>query len=141
MAKRYLFSLVAPVFLFVLSASFVDLRTIAVQFTPYWGDQPVKMDSVYFSEKNKDSVKFTQLRFYISQLTIFEGNFQSMLSDYELIDLSGGTSFGTPNQYSSMNDITALEFNLGIDSLTNSNGVGGGVLDPTIGMYWAVILI
>jgi hypothetical protein len=135
--KRYLFSLIVPVFLFVLSASFVDLRPIAVQFMPYWGDQPIEMDSVYFSERNKDSVKFSQLRFYISQLTICEGNFESLLSDYELIDLSRGTSFGTPKQYSSMNDITAVEFNLGIDSLTNSNGVGSGVLDPSMGMYWA----
>jgi hypothetical protein len=104
---------------------------------PYWGDQPIEMDSIYYSEKNNDSVTFSQLKFYISQLTICEGDFESMLSDYELIDLSRGTSIGTPKQYSSMNDITAVEFNLGIDSLTNSNGVGGGVLDPAMGMYWA----
>lgn len=95
------------------------------------------MDSVYYSEKNKDSVKFTQLRFYISQFTICEGAFSSLLSDYELIDLSRGTSFGAPRQYYSMNDITVVEFNLGIDSITNTNGVGSGVLDPTTGMYWA----
>lgn len=135
--KRFLFSLIVPVLIFVLSASFVDLRPITIQFTPYWGDQPVEMDSVYYSEKNKDSVTFSQLRFYISQLTICEGNFPSMLSEYELIDLSRGTSFGVPRQYYSLNEITAVEFNLGIDSVTNTNGVGSGVLDPTTGMYWA----
>lgn len=135
--KRFIFSIIVPVLLFVLSASFVDLRPITVQFMAYWGDQPVKTDSVYYSEKNKDSVTFTQLKFYISQFTICEGNFPSMLSDYELIDLSRGTSLGVPRQYYSLNEITAVEFNLGIDSVTNTNGVGSGVLDPTSGMYWA----
>ncbi len=31
----------------------------------------------------------------------------------------------------------AIEFNLGIDSLTSSKGISTGVLDPTKGMYWA----
>ena len=57
-------------------------------------------------------VTFTQLRFYISQFTICEGNFPSILSEYELIDLSRGTSLGVPRQYYSLNEITAVEFNL-----------------------------
>ena len=33
-------------------------------------------------------------------------------------------------------EFDAIQFNLGIDSLTNVSGALGGDLDPTKGMYW-----
>jgi hypothetical protein len=33
-------------------------------------------------------------------------------------------------------EFDAIQFNLGLDSLTNVSGALGGDLDPTKGMYW-----
>lgn len=131
-----LVGLVIPL-VFVLSAAFADMRTVDVQFVPYWGDEPLNADSVYYSEKNGDSIRFTQFRFYISDFAIHENNIAGAVTDYQLIDLSKGPSTANIIQYHSMGRITEFTFNLGIDSATNVNGVGSGVLDPTNGMYWA----
>lgn len=122
---------------YALSASFADLRTVDVQFVPYWGDKPFKADSVYFSEKNGDSIRFTQFRFYISDFILHENIIAGAVTDYQLVDLSTGASSANIIQYHSMGRITEFTFNLGIDSATNVNGVGSGMLDPTNGMYWA----
>jgi hypothetical protein len=36
-----------------------------------------------------------------------------------------------------MKEVKAIQFKLGIDSITNVSGAFGGALDPTKGMYWS----
>jgi len=53
---------------------------------------------------------------------------------FHLMDINGNLKF---NVSTSIYDIDAIRFNIGIDSSTNSGGVKGGDLDPAKNMYWA----
>ncbi len=87
----------------------------------------------------QDSVRFenTVLKFYVGNFRFFQSD-KLLLSDkrYYLIDkddttsqlITFGSTDGTP--------CDRIEFDLGIDSLTQTSGALEGALDPTYGMYW-----
>ncbi len=92
----------------------------------------------YFIINQKDSIQLTQLRFYISNIECFTDDKTSFKEkdSYHLVDLTENKFDTIRIDLKSNQNIKLIKFNLGIDSLTNSNGVLGGDLDPTTGMYW-----
>ncbi len=86
---------------------------------------------------NDRMLKIHNLKFYISNVKLLSND--SVLfaenESYHLLDF-------TENKNSfqvicNLKSFTQLSFELGVDSVTNENGVKGGDLDPINGMYWA----
>jgi len=85
-----------------------------------------------------EKVQFEKLRFYISNLRLLD-NGKSVFTEansFHLIDVADTQTMqlrlNTPRNIA----FNQINFNLGIDSVTNVSGALGGDLDPTKGMYW-----
>jgi hypothetical protein len=85
-----------------------------------------------------DSLTIETFRFYISDIKFCNNNqlVWTEPASFHLIDASVPASlileFNIPNNIKS----NEIQYNLGIDSVTNVSGVKGGDLDPSKGMYW-----
>lgn len=96
------------------------------------------MDGAKYKITSGDSVSFETLKFYISGIELLENGkgVWKEENSIHLIDVSDPKSLcvrlNTLQQFS----FTKIQFNLGIDSITNVSGAMGGDLDPTKGMYW-----
>lgn len=128
-----IFKISSILFLFGICLVFSQ-RTI--EFVPVYGFQTFSLNKYYPINKT-DSVKIENLKFYISSIQFIKNDAVVFNEEnsYHLIDLS------KPNTLKLLNfpadiEFTHLEFDLGIDSLTNVSGALGGDLDPTLGMYW-----
>lgn len=92
---------------------------------------------VYYSNKINDSVKVETLKFYISDITLYNNGelVYTPRQKYFLFNIENG------NVETIMNDdpgrFDMIKFHLGIDSLTSVSGGFGDDLDPVNGMYWA----
>jgi hypothetical protein len=86
---------------------------------------------------NDRMLKIHNLKFYISNVKLLSND--SVLfaenESYHLLDFTENkNSF---HVICNLKSFTQLSFELGVDSVTNENGVKGGDLDPINGMYWA----
>ncbi len=107
-------------------------------FTPIYGKNTFALDSVNYPLQHKDSISFSHLSYYVSNIELVYKNKTVWKEEniYHLIDAE--------NIYTQTLHIytpQALEYDhfvfyIGIDSTTNVSGVMGGELDPTKGMYW-----
>ena len=91
----------------------------------------------FSSTQPDDQFKFDVLRFYISNVKLISDNtiIYSENDSYHLIDIiEKRNSFILTHPENLLFD--EIQFDLGIDSLTNVSGVYSGDLDPTKGMYW-----
>lgn len=109
--------------------------TKSIQFKPVFGSHPLSFDSTYYIG-SKDSIQFTALRFYVSNIELLNHNktVWKETTSFHLIDAANEKSMQIhiPSNVS----YDKLKINLGIDSATNVAGALGGDLDPTKGMYW-----
>jgi hypothetical protein len=77
------------------------------------------------------------LKYYISHMALVNENGERIeLYAHELIDHSVPSSLELGDVVIPNGHYTALEFNLGVDSLHNHSGDQGGDLDPMYGMIW-----
>jgi hypothetical protein len=90
------------------------------------------------SLNSKDTIRVSQLKFYISNIQLLKDNHIvfSELNSFHLIDFSNAQSTKLNIKTFGPVEFNLIKFNLGIDSVTNVDGVKGGDLDPTHGMYW-----
>ncbi len=107
----------------------------SLNLVPIYAGEALQLDQAYAF--GGDSVMFSKLRFYISDVRIWaEGEEVWAEKDsYHLIDLAEPSSLQIP--LSEEVHFDQIHFQLGIDSLTNVSGAMGGDLDPTQGMYWS----
>ncbi len=123
-----LLTLFSPHFLIAQTSSFF------ISFTPTYNGVPMELEKAYGS----DSLKIETLKFYISDISFFnqEQQWFKFQDGYQLLDFSNelktGKSYGAPSYFS----YSHIEFDLGVDSLTNVSGAMEGPLDPMNGMYW-----
>ena len=89
-------------------------------------------------EKLND-IQIETCKFYISNIKFYSNS--SVLygnsNFYKLIDFKSDTSVVITTQIPSNIYVDAISFDLGIDSNVNKQGIQGGDLDPTMGMYWS----
>lgn len=102
-----------------------------------FGAQPLEANKYYVS-KNQDSITFTAVRFYISNVALeYNDKSSAKYNSYFLVDLEKPESlqlaFANPNRKS----INQIKFCIGVDSLASVSGAQAGNLDPVKGMYWA----
>ncbi len=101
-----------------------------------WNDSTLKLNKRYFNQTWKDSVEFSELKFFISNVRY--NNYKSIKNNWSqniwLIDMDQSDLEYLPLNNDKL--ITAISFDIGIDSLNNVNGEMVGALDPISGMYW-----
>jgi hypothetical protein len=111
--------------------------TTQISILPRWQNQSLQANS-WLPLVQTDSIQITQLRFYISSLSLFYigKKVWSEPTSFHLVDLLEPSSFNLSLQLPQNIEYDALQFNIGIDSATSVSGAMGGDLDPTKGMYW-----
>ncbi len=110
---------------------------------PCFQGQKIKNDTVYYLKNSKDSLQFETLKFYVTNIKFLLKNKivftekNQKNNGAHLIDNSDENS--KKISINTLKKITfdAIQFDIGVDSLTNVSGAMGGDLDPTKGMYWA----
>ncbi len=129
MKKIYLFIIIT----FLSLAHFSQGNETGLNFSLLFGKEKLELDKEFYS--NSDTLQFQTIRFYVSNVKLYKQNKETvLLKKYHLVDLENPTSLFIPFQ--NENNWDSVSFEIGIDSVTNSNGAMGGDLDPTNGMYW-----
>ncbi|WP_428070180.1 MbnP family protein [Chryseobacterium gambrini] len=125
------------VFIFLASVNFIFSQNAVtgIQFSPVWASEKLEIEKKYTLKD--DVVSISKLKFYVSDIcfkksgkTVFKTPEKSYLIDSEnrlKIDFDKNIP----------EDFDEIQFNIGIDSLTNVSGAMGGDLDPVNGMYWS----
>lgn len=120
----------------LLGFYYTSCAQITIQFSPVlnYSEIESKDDVKVF---NGDSVRFTTIKFYISNVRIIKNDSIVFVEEksYHLIDALDKSSRAIQLAQIQSN-FDSLSFDVGIDSLTNVSGALDGDLDPTLGMYW-----
>jgi hypothetical protein len=109
--------------------------TVTLNFTEVFGNSPLKLDPDSFITQSGDTIKITDLKYYISHVSFVRSNGTVYnTGNHKLVD------FGNSNNAIIMSvpagDYTRLTFLLGVDSFNNHAGPMDGDLDPGLGMFW-----
>ncbi|MFT5800721.1 MAG: hypothetical protein ACI956_000525 [Nonlabens sp.] len=110
---------------------------IKISFTPVFQNTPLSLESEE-GQTISDSIDIETFKCYISNVRLYDGE-QVVFKEensYHLLDASDSKSLQWLLPITKAHSFSHIQFNIGIDSLTNSSGAFGGDLDPTNGMYW-----
>ncbi len=116
---------------------FTAKATISMQHV--FDANPLVLSSQWYVNANNDSLRFTMLKYYISNIKLLAGG-QSFAvpASYFLIDesVAGSKTFTLSGLPSAAFD--GIEFLIGVDSAKNAEGAQGqtGALDAIHNMYW-----
>jgi hypothetical protein len=126
-------------FVLMFYATVGAAQTSHLVIEPTFGNKPLSLDNPFYHLSEKDSLQFTTLKFYISNLQFFKDSalIWTEPNAFYLIDASDSNTMKRRLTIPNHLKFNALQFNLGIDSVTNVAGALGGDLDATKGMYWA----
>ncbi len=119
------------------NAAHTQPNKIKINFHLRYEGQEIELGSAYAFQE--EYVQFENLRFYISDFRLCQGteSIAKMEKQHCLIDAALPSSLKLNMEVEPAKKYDRIQFNLGIDSLTNVSGAMGGDLDPTKGMYWA----
>jgi hypothetical protein len=112
---------------------------LAINFETHFENDPLIVGKKYSLKMDRDSVSIEELKFYVSNIEFLfnEAVVYKATGNYFLMDIHDSSSqrihFPTKHHV----EYNRVRFCIGIDSLTNSSGALGGVLDPTRDMYWS----
>lgn len=114
--------------------------SVKMQFTYVWGknETPLALDQTVVQEKTGDTLKFTTLRYFVSNIKLkrADGTWWSMPESYFLLNgESAEESVVTIPDVPFMN-YTAIQYTMGVDSLRNISGAQTGALSLQSGMFW-----
>lgn len=111
--------------------------SISVNVIAKWNENLLQLNNSYIS-KQKDTLKITQLKFYISNIHIlFEEQTRILDNTSHLIDFSKPNATLFSISKNNNKKISSINFSIGVDSLASVSGALSGDLDPSNGMYWA----
>ena len=109
----------------------------SIQFVPTTNNSTLLPHTSYPLGTTTDSFRVSQLKFYIHDVKLFHNKkvVHQLDKQFHLFDLADSIShyliFESPRKC-----YNYIEFDIGVDSNTNAEGVQGGALDPMNGMYW-----
>jgi len=114
-----------------------ESKTITVTIIPLWGKEKLSLNKIYY-ELNSAKINIKTLKFYITAFKTLKKDkpVYSEKNSFHLIDLANKKSLTWDLIKGGKNQFDEINFQLGVDSLTNESGARGGDLDPTKGMYW-----
>lgn len=124
------------IFILVGLSTSSTIAQTSIKIGATYDKKPLTLDSLY-----DNTYTISAMRFYVSNITITDLNHEVVYTHptkHLLIDLSKPNS-----QYIHFADTSLctyahlrIQFSVGIDSMTNSQGALSGDLDPVNGMYW-----
>jgi len=131
-------SLIVLLLFFTTEVKAKENKTISVTIIPLWGNEKLNINKIY-NELNTVKINIKTLKFYISTFkTLKKGQVAySKKNSFHLIDLANKKSLTWDLIKAGKKQFDEINFQLGVDSLTNESGARGGDLDPTKGMYWS----
>lgn len=128
------------IFLLFLLPSFLlaQKNQYTIDFQLKMNGERIMAEKGYWIEALADSVYIETLKFYISEVRLFQNDscVDSLDKKHLLIDLESPVSQQITFLRKNKMLFNKIKFNIGIDSFTNVSGAYGGDLDPTTGMYW-----
>jgi hypothetical protein len=103
-----------------------------------YNQQPLVFGKSYYS-KQKDSLMLSKFACYVSNLKLVcnDGSTQSFYKKYILVDSDSIQTLEIKFPIHKPMEASFLEFNIGVDSIPNTQGTFDGDLDVQNGMYWA----
>jgi hypothetical protein len=109
-----------------------------IAFQPVYGKSILHLGETFYRLNNRDSFQIQALKFYISAIEFLKDAkiVWKEESSFHLMDAENVQQVKLLLKIPPSVHFTDVEFNIGIDSLTNVSGAMGGDLDPTKGMYW-----
>lgn len=129
-------NLIVIIFLFINSALGQNNDSLVLSVNIKWNDLPFRINSNYIS-KNNDTLKISQLKFYLSDIQVlFEDKSVLENKKHHLINIENINSMKIPIG-KRLSKIKAINFSIGVDSLSSVSGALSGDLDASNGMYWA----
>ena len=113
-----------------------QLFPVTIHFQNVVDTQLLHIDSTYINPHN-ESFTVRNFRYYISHFTVIDinGKTWQLADTYLLIDERKPES-KTIGIEIPFNNISAINFTIGVDSIKNISGVQIGALDPANGMFW-----
>ena len=123
---------------FIFSAFYLfKPKPITLSFLPYFGKDSLVINKNYFSEIIRDSVSIQSLRFYLSDINLIKNGrkIYQVKNQHNLIDISKKLQVKISTK--SELEFDSIQFDIGVDSLSQVSGAMGGDLDPMKGMYWS----
>ena len=109
--------------------------TIKIRFT-FQGKPLVFRDSSYVTG-NGDTVTIDMCKMYLSNFKLLQNNKEVYKENYSYHFINPLRRRDSVVLKSIKDKFDALEFCIGVDSVTNTKGVLTGDLDPAFAMYWA----
>ncbi|MBC7643347.1 MAG: hypothetical protein H7174_13605 [Flavobacterium sp.] len=97
----------------------------------------MELEKKYISKN--DTLQINLVKFYLSKIAIEYNDKSNFVEEnsYHLIDFEDPKSLQIPVCENNKKIISKINFNIGIDSLSNVSGALSGDLDASKGMYWA----
>lgn len=139
------FKSIVSVVIFLICNSFLNphktyaqTNCLEVPVVAIFGNKPLVLTDTTYTINGNHKIKFEVFKFYISKVTLIAANQIVWQEDdsFHLIDFDENDSNALCLDIPDDIEFDAIQFNLGLDSLTNVSGALGGDLDPTKGMYW-----
>lgn len=135
--KRIVLAFMFSFFILGLTAQLSeDEHKASISFVPVFFNSPMELDVKYLFLK--DSIELKTLKFYVSNISLLKDSKEvySFPQKHILIDLENKSTLTILLDLEAEISFNKIQFDLGVDSITNVSGAFGGDLDPTKGMYW-----
>lgn len=126
------------IFILLIILKWNGLNAQIVHLNLVFNGNKLELNKQYFIANLSDSIQIETLKFYISNIELYNNNqlIHKEKNSFNLIDVADSTTQNIPINFQPKTEFNKIKFNIGIDSITNYGGVMGGDLDPTKGMYW-----
>ena len=123
----------------VLLLSIQCYANLTISFKHLFNNEKVVLNSKTYSTAINEDISFDRLKYYIGNITLVyaSGKIVKDKNNYHLIDIEQPESALLDLGAVPDGKIIKIEFGIGVDSLSNSEGLIEGDLDPMNGMYWA----
>ncbi|MBK8847982.1 MAG: hypothetical protein IPO27_16210 [Bacteroidetes bacterium] len=130
--------IVFSVIVLTTSFAFAQTKQVQINFVPTLGKDKIQLTEIPQVLRSKDQLQVEVLKYYVANITFrHKGNL--VFEEKNSVHLIDAKAVGASTIKVTMLDTIRydqINFNLGIDSITNVAGALGGDLDPTNGMYW-----
>jgi hypothetical protein len=123
--------------LLMLGYKSTDRHPFTICFRNTVGSQPLEFSTAVYTNRFGEPFTVEQFKYYVSAIRIADqqGNQELLQPEARLIDQADTTTL-TLHGSCSLTHPSSIRFTIGVDSMTNTQGVMTGDLDPMHGMFW-----
>ncbi len=115
--------------------------TFNIQFKHVFGpsELPFELNKQLVHPKTGDSLTFTMLRYYVSNIKLVknDGSIWAEDNSYHIVDVSDPSSVTIALSNVPAGSYRELQYTMGVDSVRNFSGAQDGALAPSNGMFWS----